>query len=99
MRRGSFPGTPARTERICDHLASHDATSGAARIAEIVQAIAVLVHNPLIGRPVRGQNGELITGRRASGYVVLHRYAETVDTVFVLAVRGQREAGCIGHTP
>ena len=99
MRRGSFPGTRAGTERICDHLASHDATSGAARIGEIVQAIAVLVHNPLIGRPGRGQNRELIIGRRASGYVVLYRYAETVDTVFVLAVRGQREAGCIGHTP
>lgn len=86
-------------ERICDHLASHDATSGAARIGEIVQAIAVLVHNPLIGRPGRGQNRELIIGRRASGYVVLYRYAETIDTVFVLAVRGQREAGYIGNTP
>ena len=32
-------------------------------------------------------------GRRAHGYVALYRYAEKIDTVFVLALRSQCEAG------
>ncbi len=36
---------------------------------------------------------ELVIGRRAKGYVALYRYVEPIDTVFVLAIRSQREAG------
>ena len=36
---------------------------------------------------------ELIIGHRARGYVALSRYVPEVDTVFILAIRGQREAG------
>ena len=36
---------------------------------------------------------ELVIGRRAHGYVALYRYVSEVDTVFVLAIRSQREAG------
>lgn len=32
-------------------------------------------------------------GRHARGYVALYRYIAEIDTVFVLALRGQREAG------
>jgi toxin ParE1/3/4 len=35
----------------------------------------------------------LVIGRRARGYVALYRYIEQIDTVFVLAIRSQREAG------
>ena len=80
-------------DRICEHLASFDVTTGAAHIRGIIEAISVLEHSPLIGRPARGENRELIAGRRNRGYVVLYRYIEAMDTVFVLAVRGQREAG------
>jgi hypothetical protein len=36
---------------------------------------------------------KLVIGRRAHGYVALYRYVEEVDTAFILAIRGQREAG------
>jgi toxin ParE1/3/4 len=79
--------------RIFDHLAEHDVDDIPSRINEIIQAISVLELNPLIGRPVRGDKRELVIGRRARGYVALYRYVVEIDTVFVLALRGQKEAG------
>jgi len=35
----------------------------------------------------------LVIGRRARGYVALYRCVVEIDTVFVLALRNQREAG------
>jgi toxin ParE1/3/4 len=81
-------------DRILEHLQQHDVAAAADRIADIVRAIDVLKHNPLIGRPTSTGSSELIIGRRAGGYVALSRYIEPVDTVFVLAIHGQREAGC-----
>jgi plasmid stabilization system protein ParE len=80
-------------DRILAHLDQHAAADAAARINEIVLAIDVLSHNPLIGRPVAGGKRELVIGRKVHGYVALYRYVEKIDTVFVLAVRSQREAG------
>jgi toxin ParE1/3/4 len=36
---------------------------------------------------------ELIIGKRARGHVALYRDAAAIDTVFVFALRGPREAG------
>jgi len=80
-------------DRILDHLARHEVDDATSRIGEIIQAIAVLEHNPLIGRPVDGKKRELVIGRRSRGYVALYRYVAEIDTVFVLALRSQREAG------
>ncbi len=80
-------------DRILDHLSEHDVEVAPDRIREIIQAFDVLQHNPLIGRPVSADTGELVIGRRARGYVALYRYIEHIDTVFVLAIRSQREAG------
>jgi toxin ParE1/3/4 len=80
-------------DRILDHLSEHAVEDARGRIREIVQAIDVLRHNPLIGRPVSADTRELVIGRRARGYVALYRYIEQADTVFVLAIRSQREAG------
>ena len=80
-------------DRILDHLARYGVDDAPSRIREIIQAIAVLEHNPFIGRPVDGDNRELVIGRRARGYVALYRYVAQIDTVFVLALRSQREAG------
>jgi len=79
-------------ERIVDHLLEHDA-GAPARIREIVNAIDVLDTNPLIGRPAANNMRELVIGRRSHGYLALYRYAAAIDSVFVLAVRGQKEAG------
>jgi plasmid stabilization system protein ParE len=80
-------------ERISDHLAEFDVADIALRIHEIIQAIAALEHNPMIGRPVDDDKRELVIGRDARGYVALYRYISEIDTVFILALRGQREAG------
>ena len=80
-------------ERIFEHLDSHDVENIDARIREIIEAIDVLDNNPLIGRPVDADMRELVIGRRSRGYVALYRYVAEIDTVFVLAVRSQREAG------
>lgn len=80
-------------ERILKHLAEYEVDDAPARIEEIIQAIAVLEQNPSIGRPVQGDKRELVIGRRSHGYVALYRYVAQLDTVFVLALRSQREAG------
>lgn len=66
----------------------------ATHIGEIIQAFPVLETNPLVGRPVRRNKRELVTGRPARGYVASYGYVPEADLVFVLALRSQREAGC-----
>jgi toxin ParE1/3/4 len=80
-------------DRFFEHLSGFEAADVAGRLAEIVQAIGVLATSPLIGRPVEGGKRELVIGRDSHGYVALYRYVPEVDTVFLLAVRNQREAG------
>jgi toxin ParE1/3/4 len=80
-------------DRILEHLFAHQVTDAASRIADIIGAIDVLERNPQIGRPARADLRELVIGRRARGYVALYRYVAELDTVFVLAIRGQKEAG------
>lgn len=79
--------------RIFEHLSRYEADDIPTRIREIIAAIDVLACNPLIGRPAGDGRRELVIGRRARGYVALYRYIAELDVVFVLALRGQREAG------
>jgi len=87
------PGVGDDFDRILNHLVEHDAVDAKSRIEDIVRAIDVLERNPLIGRRVRADLRELVIGRRTRGYVALYRYVTELDTVFVLAIRGQKEAG------
>jgi len=80
-------------DRILEYLALHAIADAPSRIREIIDAIDVLAHSPLIGRPVANGKRELVIGRKAHGYVALYRFVEKIDTVFVLAIRSQREAG------
>jgi len=80
-------------ERILDHLLQFEIVDARARLGDIFTAIDVLENNPLIGRIVRADLRELVIGRGARGYVALYKYVTELDTVFVLAVRGQKEAG------
>jgi plasmid stabilization system protein ParE len=80
-------------ERILNHLAQYQVENPSLRIREIIEAINVLEHNPMIGRPANNDKRELVIGRRSHGYVALYRYIVEIDTVFVLAVRSQQEAG------
>ena len=80
-------------DEIFDHLAEYDPQNASDRIATMIEAIDLLRHSPHIGRPVSDQRRELIIGRASHGYVALYDYMEFIDTVFVLAIRSQREAG------
>ncbi len=80
-------------ERIFTHLTEFEVADLPSRMAEIIQAIAVLERNPLIGRPAIEGKRELVIGKQARGYIALYRYIEEIDTIFILAIRGQQEAG------
>ena len=86
-------------DRILDHLLAHEAEDAASRMREIISAIDTLEQNPLIGRSVKTDLRELVIGRRTHGYVALYRYVEEIDTVFVLAIRGQKQAGYARDLP
>lgn len=83
-------------DRILDHLDQYQVENPALRIREIIEALNVLEHNPLIGRPANNDKRELVIGRSSHGHVALYRYIAEIDTVFVLAVRSQQEAGYAG---
>ena len=80
-------------ERILDHLAQYAANDPAGRLQGIIDAIGILECNPRIGRPTDGGMRELIIGRDSHGYVALYRFLDEIDTVLILAIRSQREAG------
>lgn len=80
-------------ERILEHLLQAKTPSAASRMKEIRDAIEILEQNPSIGKPASGDKRELVIGHGAHGYVALYRYFDEIDTVFVLAIRSQREAG------
>lgn len=80
-------------ERILAHLIRYEVDDASARIQEIILAINVLEHSPFMGRPTEDGKRELIIGRGSRGYVALYRYIAEIDTVFILALRSQREAG------
>ncbi|MDB5827234.1 MAG: plasmid stabilization protein [Variovorax sp.] len=79
-------------DRFIDHLAQFERTDIQSRTAEIIEALDILGRSPLIGRPVKAGKRELIIGRASRGYVALYRYVDAIDTVFVLALRSQRES-------
>lgn len=94
MARVEFlPGVNDDLRRVIAHLEQHEAEHVPERLREWVSASDVLADNPLIGRPTRGGLRELVIGRGVRGYIALYRYPAEVDTVFVLAIRAQREGG------
>lgn len=80
-------------DRFIDHLAQFAAQDVPERVAEIIDALQILSHSPLIGRKVKGGKRELVIGSGSRGYIALYRFIPAIDAVFVLAVRHQREAG------
>lgn len=80
-------------DRFFDPQTKYGIEDTSERIGEISEAIQVLAHSPLIGRRAKGGKGELVIGQESRGYVALYRYVSDVDTVFVLAIRSQRESG------
>ncbi|MET0069712.1 MAG: type II toxin-antitoxin system RelE/ParE family toxin [Candidatus Thiodiazotropha sp.] len=78
---------------MSDYLIEQDAVNAIGRIDELVDALSVLETNPMIGWPTLHGLRELVIGRASSGHVALYQFVVEIDTVFVLAIRGQKETG------
>ena len=87
------PGALDDIDRFLDHMAQHAVADMPGRVAEILEAVQILSRSPKIGRPLKDGKRELVIGKGTRGYVALYRYLADIDTVFVLALRAQRESG------
>lgn len=83
----------AGLDRLIEFLVETDPASASATAGLIFEAIQILENHPLVGRPVEQGLRELVISRGQSGYVALYSYEHEQDTVLVLAIRHQREAG------
>jgi plasmid stabilization system protein ParE len=80
-------------ERLRDFIAEHDPEAALAAAGAIVEAVSVLERHPVIGRPAESNMRELVISHGRTGYVALYDWLEHIDTVVILALRHQREAG------
>jgi plasmid stabilization system protein ParE len=83
-------------ERLADFLVEKDPSAALDTIVLIEEAINVLRNHPLVGRAAESSLRELVISRGNTGYVALYSFERAYDTVLVLAIRHQREAGYIG---
>ena len=80
-------------ERVTDVLVDTDPAAAAVTADLIAEAVAILAHHPLIGRPAEHGLRELVISRGRTGYIALYSFETAQDCVLILAVRHQREAG------
>lgn len=84
-------------ERLVDFLLDSDPAAALGTIDLIEGAVHTLEDHPLIGRPAEAALRELLISRGRTGYVALYSFERAHDTVLVLAIRHQREAGYTGE--
>jgi plasmid stabilization system protein ParE len=80
-------------ERLAEFLVATDPDAAAGTGAILMEAIAMLLRHPLVGRIVEHGLRELVISRGRSGYVALYRFDAETDQAFILAIRHQREMG------
>ena len=85
-------------ERLVEFLVGTEPVVAIETVDLIAEAIEVLANHPLIGRPAEKGMRELVISRGHSGYVALYSYEQGDDTILILAVRHQREAGYSDET-
>jgi plasmid stabilization system protein ParE len=85
----------ADVERLTDFLLGSEPLAALETVDLTLQAVQILENHPLIGREVESELRELVISRGKSGYLALYGYEESHDTVLILAVRHQREAGYV----
>ena len=83
----------ADVERIVEFLSGQSPELADEAVERIIEAIALLERHPLLGRIVEAGLRELVISRGKTGYVALYRFLPLTETVLVLAMRHQREAG------
>ena len=87
------PGAVLDLERLRDFIDQHDPRAALVAAEAIVDAISVLERHPLIGRPAEEGMRELVISHGRTGSVALYDWLEAIDSVVILALRHQREAG------
>ena len=80
-------------DRLADFLIEAEPKTAVQTAELIAEAIEVLANHPLVGRRAEKSYRELVISRGHSGYVALYSYELLEDTVLILAIRHQREAG------
>jgi plasmid stabilization system protein ParE len=83
----------AHLEQIFEFIAATDPKRALTTVQRIREAVMILEHHPLIGRPVEDGRRELVVSRGRSAHVVLYRWLPADETILVLAVRDARQAG------
>jgi plasmid stabilization system protein ParE len=95
MRVQFAPTALLDLERLRDFLRPKNPAAAKRAAVAIINAVKILEQHPQIGRPAEGMDDlafrELLIDFGDSGYVARYRLAE--DSVTVLAVRHQKEAG------
>ena len=88
--------TPAAVrdlERLVDFLLDENPSAAIETAELITDAVSMLEKHPLLGRELGGNLFELVISRGRSGYLALYSYEAAVDSIVILAIRHQREAG------
>lgn len=80
-------------ERLEDFLADVDDPLAGFLLPFIMEALAILALQPGIGRPVEGQQRELIIHRGRGGHLARYNYQRAIGHVTALRIRHQRESG------
>jgi plasmid stabilization system protein ParE len=80
-------------ERLTDFLLEIDPPAAEQAVSLIIEAVTILERHPLIGRSVSAELRELVVSHGHTGYVALYSFYPELDTVLILAIRHQREAG------
>jgi addiction module RelE/StbE family toxin len=80
-------------DRLTDFLLAEFPQAALETIELIQEAVNMLKNHPLIGRETDQDLRELVISRGQSGYIALYSYEYAFDTVLILSIRHQREAG------
>ena len=87
----------ADLERLFDFLADHNPKLARERTVSVRRAFELLADHPLLGREAEDGRRELVLSRGKFGYIAKYRWLPAEDTVSILAVRHQLEAGHKGE--
>jgi plasmid stabilization system protein ParE len=92
-RLGYSAGALRDLDRLVDFLIETDAAAAIQAAELIIEAIEILANHPLIGRRAEQSFRELVISHGHTGYVALYSHEPPNETVLILAIRHQREAG------
>lgn len=88
-----LPTAEADLDRLAEFLRSEQPVAAAETSGLIVRAVDILAQHPLIGRATSTGLRELVISRGRSGYLALYDFNPVTDTVYIIGIRHQREAG------